>query len=241
MRDILIDGLPILDLLEVTPSTSNVALLANCDQSSVSRIYRHVSSSLQLGFRKSNGTYSAHTNQELLASLRQATQLLRLQRGADHLQWVGNWWNGAALANLNDHTPLPRPWQGEQRTLMLLDSRVLDLAVLDLAALQNQEALPAAERGSDDPLAWGPWSAIPLAHYPAGLRASMAALHAQPPAPRTKPSSGSTTDGTVHGQVTDVALVRREHLERPALQALIASLKRAYRQAYGHLDGICWP
>lgn len=209
MRDILIDGLPILDLLEVTMSTSNVASLANCDQSSVSRIYRHVSSSLELGFRKSNGTYRAHTNQELLASLRSASQLLRLQRGADHIQWVGSSWNGAALAELPDLTPLPRPWQGDERTLALLESRVLDLAVVDLAAVPSREAL----------------AAVPLAEYPAELRPVLAGD------PQTTASS-TCIDGV---------LVRREHLERPALQSLITQLQQAYRQAYGTIDGIRWP
>ena len=48
MRDILTDGLPILDLLEITPSTTSVAALTNCDQSSVSRIDRHVSQLLRI-------------------------------------------------------------------------------------------------------------------------------------------------------------------------------------------------
>ena len=226
MRDILIDGLPILDLLEVTPSTSHVAVLANCDQSSVSRIYRHVSSSLDLGFRKSNGTYRAHTNQELLASLRQATQLLRLQRGADRLQWVGNTWNGAALANLSDLNPLPRSWKGEGRTLALLESRVLDLAVVDLAALPEREALPSVEAINEPPMVWGPWAAVPLAIYAAELRPVLAGEPQHPQA------TGTAIDG---------ALVRREHLERPALQSLIAELQRAYQQAYGSVAGIRWP
>jgi len=62
MRDILIDGLPILDLLELTSSINTVARRVNCDQSSVSRTYRRVSAALQLGFRKRNGTYRAHAN-----------------------------------------------------------------------------------------------------------------------------------------------------------------------------------
>lgn len=234
MRDILIDGLPILDLLEVTPSTGNVATLANCDQSSVSRLYRHVSTSLQLGFRKRNGTYRAHTNQELLASLRQAAQLLRLQRGAESLQWVGSRWNGAALAHLSDHSPLPRPWGGERRTHELLAARVLDLAVVDLA-----DAIP-------DPRLW---SAVPLAHYPAGLRPVLASLQApgcRPDRraqshPDPEPESAIDTLQANRGTVTDVALVRTDHRNRPAIQALITALQRAYRQAYGHLNGIRWP
>lgn len=228
MRDILIDGLPILDLLEVTPSTSNVATLANCDQSSVSRIYRHVSESLQLGFRKSNGAYRAHRNQELLASLRQATQLLRLQRGPEHLHWVGNWWNAPALAQLHDLTPLPRPWKGEQRTLELLESRVLDLAVVDGKALFSTGA---GVHGALVNLHH--WSVVPLAHYPAGLRACLAD-------PADLGAAPASTDGPEQ-PVSDVVVVRSEQAERPAIAALIAQLGQAYRQSYGHLNAIRWP
>lgn len=228
MRDILIDGLPILDLLEVTPSTSNVALLANCDQSSVSRIYRHVSDSLQLGFRKSNGTYRAHSNQELLASLRQATQLLRIQRGPEHLHWVGNWWNGPALGQLPDLSPLPRRWRGEQRTLDLLESRVLDLAVVDSRALPD-----AGEALDPEPIQHGIWTVVPLAHYPAGLRACLA----DPTDLASAPSCADAADQPV----SDVAVVRSEHAERPAVTALIAGLRRSYQQSYGHLEAIRWP
>ncbi|NQW39245.1 MAG: hypothetical protein HQ469_08685, partial [Cyanobacteria bacterium] len=62
MRDVLLDGLPVLDLLEITASTSVVAALTNCDQSSVSRLHRRVSDQLGLDFRKTNGQYRAHAN-----------------------------------------------------------------------------------------------------------------------------------------------------------------------------------
>ena len=52
MADILLDGLPVLDLLEITPSTSVVARITQRDQSSISRIYRQVSQRLSLDFRK---------------------------------------------------------------------------------------------------------------------------------------------------------------------------------------------
>ena len=89
MRDVLLDGLPVLDLLEITASTSVVAALTNCDQSSVSRLHRRVSDQLGLDFRKTNGHYRAHANHAVLGSLRQASQLLRLGRGQLQLQWQG--------------------------------------------------------------------------------------------------------------------------------------------------------
>ena len=60
LADILFDGLPVLDLLEITPSTSVVAQITQRDQSSISRIYRQVSRRLGLEFRKQNdGRYRA--------------------------------------------------------------------------------------------------------------------------------------------------------------------------------------
>jgi hypothetical protein len=225
MRDILIDGIPILDLLEVTPSTSNVASLANCDQSSVSRIYRHVSESLQLEFRKSNGTYRAHTNRELLSSLRQATQLLRIQRGAEQLQWVASWWTSATLGNLREGAPLPRSWPGEQRTFELLKSRVLDLAVV------NSEDLPGViVPATNGPQQFGIWSAVPIAHYPQGLQPLLA-----------DPCAAAASAPPAATLCTDLVLVRRELLDRPAILALTQSIGQAYRQAYSHLDDIRWP
>ena len=67
MADILLDGLPVLDLLEITPSTSTVAQITQRDQSSISRIYRQVSRRLGLEFRKhTDGRYRAGSNQALL-------------------------------------------------------------------------------------------------------------------------------------------------------------------------------
>jgi len=80
LADILFDGLPVLDLLEITPSTSVVAQITQRDQSSISRIYRQVSRRLGLEFRKQNdGRYRASANQVLLEGLRRSSQWMRLQ------------------------------------------------------------------------------------------------------------------------------------------------------------------
>lgn len=164
MRDILIDGLPIVDLLEINPSTNEVAQWNRCDQSSVSRIYRHVSSCLDLGFRKSGGIYRAHRNQEVLQALRQAAQLLRLSRGIEHLQWLGHPWNGQALAQLAGSRPLPRSWFGERRTLELLQRRVIDVAVV-----RGLDLLPPGWEDSRFPFRFGDWAAVGLVQQPLEL------------------------------------------------------------------------
>jgi hypothetical protein len=162
MRDILIHGLPVLDLLEITASTSQVATWLNCDQSSVSRLYRHTSNTLGLGFEKCNGTYQAQRNQDVLCSLRQASQLLRLQRGA--LRWVGTPWNCAVLAAAIAPPPLPRHWLGEQRTLALLQQHVIDLAVIS-----GLDVLPPGWEARRFPFHFGQWVAFGVVRYPIDL------------------------------------------------------------------------
>lgn len=164
MRDILIDGLPIVDLLETNPSTNEVAQWNRCDQSSVSRIYRHVSRCLDLGFRKAGGIYSAHRNQEVLQALRQAAQLLRLSRGIEHLQWLGHPWNGQALTQMEGSRPLPRWWFGERRTLELLQRRVIDVAVV-----RGLDLLPPGWEDSRFPFRFGDWAAVGLVQQPLEL------------------------------------------------------------------------
>jgi hypothetical protein len=148
MRDILIDGVPVLDLLEITGSTSQAAALSDCDQSSISRLYRHVSDQLGLDFRKSQGRYRAHTNQAVLRSLRQTSQLLRLARGIGHLQWLGH-----------PCSPLPQSWLGEERTMGLLRERVLDLTVI-----AGPDACPPNWTDRTQPFSFGDWVIVDLAH-----------------------------------------------------------------------------
>jgi hypothetical protein len=130
----------------------------------VSRIYRHVSSALDLGFRKTGGLYRAHRNQEVLQALRQAAQLLRLSRGIEHLQWLGHPWNGQALRRIEGSRPLPRWWFGERRTLELLQRRVIDVAVV-----RGLDLLPPGWEDSRFPFRFGDWAAVGLVRQPLEL------------------------------------------------------------------------
>ena len=195
MRDVLLDGLPVLDLLEITASTSVVAALTNCDQSSVSRLHRRVSDQLGLDFRKTNGQYRAHANHAVLASLRQASQLLRLGRG--RLQWQDNPWNVQALQSMGG------------RTLELVRERVLDLAVVN-----GLDTLPPGWEDSSKPFAFCDLVAIGLVRYPIQ-------------------TSGRGTN-------LDAVVLRQEHLERPAVQALISQIRAVYLREYGQLPELAW-
>ena len=197
MRDILLDGLPVLDLLEITASTSVVAALTNCDQSSVSRLHRRVSDQLGLDFRKTNGHYRAHANHAVLGSLRQASQLLRLGRGQLQLQWQGTPRDVQALQSIGD------------RALELVRERVLDLAVVN-----GLDTLPPGWEDSREPFAFFDLVAIGLVRYP------------------IQPSCSGTN--------LDAVVLRREHLERPAVQALISQIRAVYLREYAQLPDLAW-
>ena len=197
MRDILLDGLPVLDLLEITASTSAVAALTHCAQSSVSRLHRRVSDQLGLDFRKTNGQYRAHANHAVLASLRQASQLLRLGRGQLQLQWQGTPRDVQTLQSIGD------------RALELVRERVLDLAVIN-----GLDTLPPGWEDSRKPFAFFDLVAIGLVRYP------------------IQPSCSGTN--------LDAVVLRREHLERPAVQALISQIRAVYLREYAQLPELAW-
>jgi hypothetical protein len=215
MRDILLDGIPILDLLEITASTGIVAALSNCDQSSVSRSYRRVSGLLGLEFRKTGGLYRAHANQDLLHALRQAAQLLRLSRGWTALQWLAPATNADILQALKGCPALPRSWAADQRTLELVQERVLDLAVVNGLA-----ALPPGWEDSSRPFRFGDWVAVGLVRY--RLNGTQHPL-----------ASTSSTD-------LDAVVLRQEHLEHPSIQALISRIRAAYQRAGQQLPDPVW-
>jgi hypothetical protein len=197
MRDILLNGLPVLDLLEITASTSVVAALTNCDQSSVSRLHRRVSDQLGLDFRKTNGHYRAHANHAVLGSLRQASQLLRLGRGQLQLQWQGTPRDVQALQSIGD------------RALELVRERVLDLAVIN-----GLDTLPPGWEDSRKPFAFFDLVAIGLVRYP------------------IQPSCSGTN--------LDAVVLRREHLEQPAVQALISQIRAIYLREFAQLPELAW-
>lgn len=133
MADILLDGLPVLDLLEIAPSTSAVAQIIQRDQSSISRIYRQVSGRLGLEFRKhANGLYGAGSNQSLLKGLRLSSQWLRLQSAPPEPRWLAS--GSVGLDGNGAHPALPagllQRCRDHQRVYQLLEDRVLDLAVI---------------------------------------------------------------------------------------------------------------
>ena len=173
MADILLDGLPVLDLLEITPSTSVVARITQRDQSSISRIYRQVSQRLSLDFRKhDNGFYRAGANQSLLEGLRSSSQWLRLQSEPAEPRWLAC---GSLTAMPGvPYSALPQALVGCCDNLQrLLRTRVLDLAVI---RRQTDGLLPDA---ASAPAEASPLQELPLIRSASGddlllLRADLA-------------------------------------------------------------------
>ena len=152
MRDIFLDGLKILDLLEITGSTAVTAAWVNCDQSSVSRTYRRVSNELNLAFCKHAGRYAARNNHALLDCLRQAAQLHRLSQGMQRLQWVCHV-EPELMAPWQPPTePMPRNWVCERHSLELVQRRVIDLAVMPRARAESARVEAEHPSGAGEPL-----------------------------------------------------------------------------------------
>lgn len=164
MPDVLFDGLPVIDLLELTPSTSSVAALIQRDQSSISRIYREASRKLDLDFRKHrDGFYRAANNLDLLAGLRRSSQWLRLNGSAGEPRWL-------ICGQLEAVQPLLAPNLSglllerrctPARLAELVAQRVLDAVVVTVPSLD--EAATEAATAEPDLLA------LPLLSGPAGL------------------------------------------------------------------------
>jgi len=178
MRDIFLEGLPILDALEVSGSTAAAAQWMNCDQSSISRSYRRVSQQLDLAFNKDDGSYQASNNLQVLASLRQASQLRRLTRGAGHLQWMCHRDLKLPQVVAPLRSPLSCSERPRPRCLDLLRRRVLDVAVVPASALAQgvEPAITRVNLTADADIA-----ALVLAelrHHPS-LEELLALLHQQ--------------------------------------------------------------
>jgi hypothetical protein len=78
VRDLLTEGIPVIDLLSILNSTGKVGEILCLDQSSVSRIYRQVDDALKLNIVKHEGKYKPTQNLQLLNTLRHSCQALRL-------------------------------------------------------------------------------------------------------------------------------------------------------------------
>jgi len=133
------DDLDILDHLEMLNSTVKAANFLGLSQSNCSRRYRALSGKIDLDFDRVDGAYQALQNQDLLASLREAAQKLRVRR--NQLRSCAAW----AYAPLD----LPIGWRAlpvssmsTSHMLSLLDGRLLDLWIGGLLECQPLLQVP---------------------------------------------------------------------------------------------------
>ncbi|NDH68756.1 MAG: hypothetical protein EBY22_12795, partial [Gammaproteobacteria bacterium] len=80
---------------------------------------------LNVGIRYERGFVNNHN---LLRQLRIASQQLRIVDLAP-MRVISSFWNHGFLSNLNDVIVMPQSWLGVRRSLELLSSRVIDMAV----------------------------------------------------------------------------------------------------------------
>jgi DNA-binding transcriptional LysR family regulator len=131
--------LELLDHLELLGSTVKVADMLGFSQSSCSRRYRLISDHLDLGFDRGDDGYSARRNFDVLSSLREAAQKLRVRRL--QLRFAQAWHNFKFL--------LPEDWRflsvdsmSTAHLLSLLDARLIDLWMGGLYECQPLIATP---------------------------------------------------------------------------------------------------
>lgn len=222
MPDLLLDALPVIDLLEITASTTAVAELTQRDQSSVSRIYRQASDKLGLQFAKGpSGHYRAGSNQALLKELRRSSQRLRLTHRME-LRWLGCSWSPALAHGTDACPPLPNRSSCLQRTCDLVRDHLLDLAVLPgrlLLPANAEELLPRQVV----PLACGQLLALPLVRY----RGPLLNQH------QARPIATGPHE-------VEVLVLRRDLQSEPALMELVDAVAQAYRNAFRHRPDLDW-
>jgi DNA-binding transcriptional LysR family regulator len=139
-----ISDLDILDHLELYGSTVECAKKLNISQSSCSRRYRAFSDTLGLEFDYDGDSYCSKLNLDVLATLREANQKVRIRSGQPRvaLSWQlgdSNIINDPTALQLVDVQPMSS-WT----LLSMIDRRLVDLAVMGLYEFQGLLNQPLA-------------------------------------------------------------------------------------------------
>lgn len=127
------DDLDILDHLQLFNSTVKTSEALGLSQSSCSRRYRALSSLIDVDFDRVDGTYQARSNLDVLASLREAAQKLRVRRNQFRSCAA---WAYAPLDFPQTWRDLPVLSMSTSYLLSLLDGRLLDLWIGGLIECQ---------------------------------------------------------------------------------------------------------
>ena len=132
-----VSDLEILDYLEIYGSTVECAKQLNISQSSCSRRYRAFSDTFKLSFDHDGEAYGCSRNLDVLTSLREAAQKLRIRSGSPR---VCRGWQLGDLTLVDQTSGLReveiRP-MSSWTLLSLLDRRLIDLAVMGIYEFQS--------------------------------------------------------------------------------------------------------
>ncbi len=137
--------LEVLDFLELFNSTVESAKRLGISQSSCSRRYRSFSELLGIGFDRIRDQYRATTNLDVLSSLRQAAQKLRVRqlRPRITIGWLLGDLSLPGLDKVGQVLPI-RP-MNSWRLLSLLDQRLVDVSLMGLMEFQGLLRQPLAK------------------------------------------------------------------------------------------------
>ncbi len=134
--------LEVIDYLQLFGSTVEVGRMLGISQSSCSRRYRAFSQSYGLGFDRVGDTYAAAANFDVLSSLRQAAQKLRVRQARPRV-CVGWQLGDVDLPKLHQKgVVLPLRSMDGWRVLSLLEQRLIDVAFMGLFEFEGLIGLP---------------------------------------------------------------------------------------------------
>jgi len=134
-----LSSLDVLDHLQLYGTTVKVAELLGLSQSSCSRRYRSLSEMLELGLDRTEDGYVPHQNVDVLNSLRQAAQKLRVRRA---LLRCSPAWQAQSMALPAGFRRLDLPSMATSQALSLLEERLVDVWFGGL--LECQPLIPSA-------------------------------------------------------------------------------------------------
>lgn len=167
----LVSDLEVIDYLELFNSTVEAARMLGISQSSCSRRYRALSQRYGLSFDRIADRYQAASNFDVLVSLRQASQKLRVRQGFPRI-CVGWQLGGLEIPDLTQAgVVLPLRPMSIWRLLSLLEQRLVDVALMGLMEFEGMLGHPLSRlRARRMPLS-GSMLCIPVGAYELQLMA----------------------------------------------------------------------
>lgn len=168
-----ISDLDVVDFLEIFGSTTRCSEFLGISQSSCSRRYRLLSDEFQLGIGRFEGDYRPAANGDILDSMRDTAQKIRLRRG--QFRYAISWSCGDLAHDLDRCFPgalaIPMATMSSHELLNLVDLRLLDLVICGLMELQDLLPVPCLELDSRSFALTARVHALPLCRWELQLMA----------------------------------------------------------------------